>query len=63
MLEFNETKKRSLGKLETIKENDEEEEVFKFAISKWKINKNRNAVQITEIGFNEFPATNQFYIS
>jgi hypothetical protein len=38
-------------------------EAYKFAISKWKINKNRNAMQILEFGFNEFPAMNKFYLS
>jgi hypothetical protein len=46
---------------EIIVEN--EEESYKYAISKWKIHKNRNALQVMEIGFNDYPATEQFYIS
>jgi len=39
------------------------EESYKYAISKWRINKNRDAFQIAEIGFNDFVVGSQFYVS
>lgn len=45
------------------KNEDEEEENQKYAISVWKLNKGKEPQQISEYGFDEDPVNKRFYIS